>query len=454
MKQSSKPARKGPVSRAALGAALALGMAAGSTMLAAPAMAAKEPKQAPMKLTPNFQKVAVPLQKTVNEAKTRADVVAAKGNRAALATALAAEKAQVDQLFTLIGSEDDRFVAGQFAVTLGGIAEDQALQRRGIDAMIQSGKLPAGELGKLQFISGQLAYQAKDYAGARKMLQAALDGGYTETDPVSLIAETYLAEGQTQQGLSMLQQAIDRQKAAGKAVPDNWYKRGMFAAYRAKMGPQASAFGSGLVQAYPTKENWGIAITIVREIGGIPSQEMLDLLRLMGRTDSYAEGRDYLEYIEAADPRRLPGEALKVIDAGTAAGAFKPPADRIVGEYRAIANERVGSDRASLPKLESDSRAPGASAAIVTANADAFLSYGEAAKAEALYALALTKPGVDAPRVLTRLGIAQADQGKYAEAQASFAKVTGPRKPIADLWTAYAAGGGKALPNAPKTAAQ
>ena len=64
--------------------------------------------------------------------------------------------------------------------------------------------------------------------------------------------------------------------------------------------------------------------------------------------------------------------------------------------------------------------------------------------AEQFYTLALAKPGVDTGRVLTRLGIAQADQGKYAEAQATFAKVQGPRQPIAQLWALYAAQGGKA----------
>ena len=79
-----------------------------------------------------------------------------------------------------------------------------------------------------------------------------------------------------------------------------------------------------------------------------------------------------------------------------------------------------------------------ATAATVSGAADAFLSYGDAAKAESLYAIALNKSGVDANRVLTRLGIAQVDQGKSAEALATLAKVQGPRKPIAQLWSAYA----------------
>ena len=46
--------------------------------------------------------------------------------------------------------------------------------------------------------------------------------------------------------------------------------------------------------------------------------------------------------------------------------------------------------------------------------------------------------GVETPMVLTRLGIAQYDQGKYAEAIETFKKVEGARKEIASLWALYA----------------
>lgn len=436
MIRSSKPVRAGLISRTAL----VLGAMTGAAMLATPAMAAKEPKpakQAPLKLSPAFQKLAVPLQTKINAAKSRPEVAGAQGKPAALASALAGEKAEVDAAFAAASTPDDRFVAGQFALSLGSIAEDPALQRKGVDAMLQSGKSSPADTPKLHFYAGQLAYQAKDFAGARQSLMAAAAGGYTENDPYALLAEISIAEGKTAEGLGMLQQSIDKMKAAGTAVPEAYYRRGLLAAYKAKAPQQASSFAAGLVQSYPTTQNWGIAITIVREISGIPGQDMLDLLRLMGRTNSYNEGRDYLEYIEAADARRLPGEVLKVIDAGVASGKLSA-SDQTVRDARAIASERLAADKASLPGLERDSRAANASAVTVVGGGDAFLSYGDAAKAEALYTIALGKAGVDQPRALTRLGIAQVDQGKYAEAQATFAKVTGPRKPIADLWTAYA----------------
>ncbi|MFX8813159.1 hypothetical protein ABTM61_19730, partial [Acinetobacter baumannii] len=69
------------------------------------------------------------------------------------------------------------------------------------------------------------------------------------------------------------------------------------------------------------------------------------------------------------------------------------------------------------------------------ATADAYLSYGDSAKAEELYKLALSKGGVDAnkDRILTRLGIAQIDVAKYADAKATLAQVGGVRQQLAQL---------------------
>lgn len=192
-----------------------------------------------------------------------------------------------------------------------------------------------------------------------------------------------------------------------------------------------------LVDAYPTKDNWAGAITVVREVGKFPAQETLDLMRLMGRTNSYAEERDYIEYLQAADARRLPGEVQKVLEQGVSTGKLRA-ADPFVVEARTIAGQRLAADRASLGPLERDARAANATGATVAGAGDAFLSYGEAAKAEEFYKIALGKPGVDSDRVLTRLGIAQADLGKFADAQASFNKVGGVRKPIAQLWAIHA----------------
>jgi tetratricopeptide (TPR) repeat protein len=443
--------------------ALAIALMAGSA--AVPAYAkTKAPTPAKMTYSKAFQTAAVVVQKSTEAAKTRADVVAATTNYnnaataynasrgearvsaktaldsalAALGATLSAEKTQLEAAFAAIGNQDDRYSAGSLAIGLGTLAKDVVMQRRGVDAMIASGRPTGAELGRLQFYSGQFAYDAKEYAAARTAFQAAISSGYRENDIDILLAEAYMSDNQVAQGLTVLKQAIDYRNTTPNKAPANWYRRGLGASYKAKLLEQATDFGMSLVRAYPSTDNWAGAISVVREIGKFPPQETLDLMRLMGRTKSFVEDRDYVDYIQAADPRRLPGEVLGVLDTARAAGKLTR-SDLFINESRTVATSRVAADRATLPSYERDARAPSATVATIIGAADTFLSYGDAAKAESLYNIALAKPGGNTPQVLNRLGIAQVDQGNYAGAQATLAKITGPRKYIAQLWSIYAA---------------
>lgn len=458
----SMPLGMSVLARTAMAVALAGGVAA-VALTAAPAEAQRSsaPK---LKLSKGFQGLAVPLSQAIEAAKARPDVVAAvqqakdataaynasrgparqqaKANLdaavAALGNTLSAEKGQLDAAFAAVANPDDTYMAGNMAVSLGGLAQDGRIQRRGLQAMIDSGKVAPADAARFQFFIGNISFDLGEYATARTALEAAIAGGFTENDPQALLAEAYIADKQVATGLGVLQKAIDARAAAGNPAPVSWFRRGLGAAYNAKLLDQAAQFSYGLAKAYPTKDNWAGAITVVREIGQFPSQETLDLMRLMDRTGSWSEERDYIEYIQAADPRRLPGEALKAVEAGLAAGKLRAN-DTFVTDARSMARERLAADQASLPGLERDARLASATGPAVSGAADAFLSYGQPAKAEELYKIALAKPGIDNARVLTRLGIAQFDQGKYAEAQQTFARVEGARRYMAQLWALAAA---------------
>ena len=216
-----------------------------------------------------------------------------------------------------------------------------------------------------------------------------------------------------------------------------WLKRANTIAYTNKLGPEAIDWAILQVQLQPNNFNWLGSAQLVRQFSGYGPQETLDLFRLMlrsGALDNEAKfvSNEYKEYIEAADPRRLPGEVVKVIDKGTAAGALS---GGWVSEARATANGRIAADKASLGGQANTARDGNGVAAV----ADAYLNYGDAAKAEELYAAALAKGATDKDRVLTRLGIAQVDQGKWVAARDSFSKVAGTRTNLAKLWLIYVA---------------
>jgi hypothetical protein len=450
--------------RSALGFALALGTLGGSVVLSAPALAKeKEAKPAPApKPKPSKAFIApyTAAQNAIVAAGKRPDVMAARTQVqtaeaavraartkktqaeartgydaavAALGGLLTPEKGLVDAAYAVATVPDDTMLAGNLAFELGKVGYDKAMQRRGLQSMVESGKMAPAEAARYSYFVGSLAFELKDYPGARKALQAAVAGGYQDDNIEPLVAETYFNENQPAEGLRILEAAADRK---GAAAPEDWLKQGVVVSYRAKQPEFAASFGSKLAGGYPTAENWALSLAVVRDLNRFQSQEQIDLLRLMLRTKSFTEARDYVEYIQAADPRRLPGEALKVIELGLASGKLSS-SDVFVTDNKAIASGRIAADKASLVGLERDARAANATATTAMAAGDAFLSYDDAAKAEAMYLLAMARAGVDAPRVLTRLGIAQTDLGKYADAAATFARVEGPRSQIAKLWLAY-----------------
>jgi hypothetical protein len=413
--------RPGAASRLALAIALS---SATALAVATPAQAAKKQEQeqaqgAKADLSKEFAAAYTPYFQVV---KAKGDVTTVKDSLPAIQAAAK--------------TADDKFTAGQATYSIGLKLNDVAMQRQGVDMMVDSGsKLGAGEQGNLLFGAARLAYDAKDWATARARAQQAVAAGYSG-DVDLLLAETYFGENQAAAGLDLLDKAVAKKVAAGETVPDSWLKRGLAIAAKAQLEPQSAKFAGLYAQYYPSAASWGDAIAIQRNFNNYDGQDLLDLMRLAQRTNSLRSERDYVDYISAADARRLPGETQRIIKEGIAAGKLRA-GDVFVTEANTISSGRVQADLADLPKLANDARGGGATVATLMAAGDAFLSYQKPAEAEQFYTLALAKPGVDTARVLTRLGIAQADQGKSAEAAATFAKVTGPRQPIAQLWTLY-----------------
>lgn len=450
--------------------ALALVAAAATASLVASPSFAKEkkpaaaPAGAKITLSKPFMPIFVAMNKAIEDAKKKPEVLAAQQSLAAANTAynaatttsarktanaqrdaaiaalgasVAAEKAQLDGAFAAATTPDDKYIAGQLGAQFGALSQDRKLIRQGYETMLGSGKYPAADVPKLQSAIGEMCYDLKDYACAQLQLTAAVAGGQRSGNIEVLLADSMIQQGQVTQGLQQLMTTIQARKASGTFAPEDWYRRGLSAAYKAKLLDQAANFSSALVEAYPSKDNWGGAVSVLRLVAKYEVQERLDLMRLMARTHSFAEGADYAEFIQAADPRRAPAEVLVVLEEGLAAGKLQA-GDIFVSEARTQAVARKKEDAAALPGLEKLAMAPNATGNAVAATADAFLSNSQPAKAEMLYSMAMQKGGVDMQRMLTRLGIAQVDQGKYAEAKANFIKIEGIRKPLAQLWITYA----------------
>ncbi len=457
----------------------AFAAASAAVLITSPAMAKDKKAEAAApagpKITPSkaFLPLAQKFQKALDEAKKRPDVVAAQQNftaatnayntattsaarkaalaqrdaaAAALSATIAPERAQLDAVNAGAVTQDDKYYAAQFLAQLGVVAQDKKIVRQGYAGMIASGKVPAADVPKYEAVIGTYCYQDKDYACAREHLPLAIAGGVRDENNELLLADSYFKDSMTPQGVDIVLKAIADRKAAKLPYGPEWYGTPLNAAFKAKLLPESILVSQAMVTDFPTPENWRSAIRVLRWLEKYPPQEMLDLLRLMKRTNTFEDPTDYTEYVENADKLRFPSEVSEVISLGVKAGKLDATGDVSIRDYLAAAKAHEAEDRAGMAAMEARANAPTATYAVINAAADVFQSYGMHAKAEALFNKALamqgadtTKQVVDVPRLLTRIGVAQLDQGKFADAQATFAKVTGPRQPLAQLLSIYTA---------------
>lgn len=435
-------ARKFVASRVTLAVALAAGL---TFAAASPALAAKKEKVAAAVFSDAFRKVAAPIEKVVSGAMAKLPSPAGPADYAKAKTEIDAGlggdgKAAFLAAIPAATTPDDKQVLGTMIRNFGILSQDLALKQQGNALLLESGRLPmagtapAQSVGSISFDAGITAYQMKDWATAAQYFKGAKDAGYVDPNGQLdvLLIDAYKRSGNTQAVIEVSRAEVAAAQARGVAPSESALRQLLQASYDARQLAPSVDYASMLGQYYPA--TWGVAINVVAQLAALPREIDVDLMRLKFLTKGMTDKRDYFLYLEAVDPRAFPGEALKVIEHGIAAGMLTPAE---IAADRANTSARVAADRATLPATARDAMKPSATVAMVTGAGDVFLSYDDPASAETHYTKALGMAGVDASKVALRLGMAQALQGKYAEAEGNFAKVTGQRATVARMWSGY-----------------
>lgn len=432
-------ARKFLISRISLAVALTGGLA----MSVAPTVAfAKEKKDKAPKLAYSKEFSA----KAVDVEKAFADYFAAQAanddvKKQAASTQIKGMKPQIDELGALASTPADKVKLGEFTRNFAILTADTAMQHRGLVMMLDSGGLTPESVGQVQYLAGVTAYQTKDWPTAEKYLRMAYDGGYKDAQGQlsALLADVAKRTGNTAGALEIAQKEIAAAKAAGTKPSETSIRTALQAAYDAKQIDASVEYAAMLGRDYSSPSAWNGAITVVRALVKLQPQEYIDLMRLMDRTNSFQSNVDYGEFIDLGTMQGLSKEVLGVIAKGKASGLITAGNSKANDATRA-ANERIAKDSAEnlLAGYDRDAGKPGANLRTVIGAADSYMAYQQPAKAEAYYQKALGLPGVDKDTATMRVGISQVDQGKLAEAKATFAQVGGARAPVARLWSAYA----------------
>jgi hypothetical protein len=198
--------------------------------------------------------------------------------------------------------------------------------------------------------------------------------------------------------------------------------------------PGTTAIMKDWVAAYPTPTNWRDTLMVYRQMNP-GAENNLDIYRLLRFANGLTGENDYYVYANAALLKGLPGETQSVLDEGFAANKIDKSKDVFTSLY-ANASRKAKADKPTLAAGEKSAMSA-ATAKPAMAMGDAYLSYGDYAKAAALYKAALGKSGVDAGLANLRLGVALARSGDKAGATAAFNAVTGPNAEIAKYWLLF-----------------
>ena len=420
------------VSRIALGAALVLGSA--SMIATAPADAQKKKKG---------QEAAQPAQRSFNISKEERAALLPVQNAVA-AKDWPAAQAGLPAAVAAAQSPDARYAVGRFQLEIGLGTSNVAMQAQGLDNLIASGQVPAADLPVIYRNQAVLANNAGQKAKAEAAFAKVAE--LTPNDPEALINLAQIKNDlrKPKEAVPLITRAIEMKRAAGQPVDESWYKYALKMAFDGRSDPalrQTSVtLSRQLVAAYPTKENWRDALLIFRDSSSLDPAAELDVLRFMRASGALAGERDWFDLADGLYRAGNYGEAKAVLDDGVARKMIDPR-KAAFAELIRLNSARLNGDRASLAGEETKAMA-GASGALALKIGDAFYGYGEHAKALALYRAALTKGGVDANLVNTRIAMAQLASGDRAGAEATFKALTGTRGDLGAFWVAWLARSG------------
>ena len=417
--------------------ALAATLAAGATglVLAAPAVAKdkKEEKAPGMKLSPAVIKVAKPAQDAL------------------VANDPATAEPFVVQIEAAATTEDDKYIAAVMRYNLEAMklnaaqkanpnaaADDTALAKP-LDALIASPSTPAADRGKYYYRRAAMAYNGKQYPTAIDYFTKARAAGYTDDNLGLYLVRAKVESGDLAGGSADLEKQIADMNAKGQKAPEEYYRYAIARSNKSKLKPQTMAWLTKYAAAYPSAKTWYEVLATYGiqqdSVAKLDNQQKMDVFRLMRATGGLADQYYYMEYAQKAQNAGLPTEAASVLKEGLANG--KIPAGNTEAKAMMAETALAIRNEGSFASLETKAKAS-ASGSLAMQTADAYLGDGNNAKAVELYKLALTKGGVDADTVNTRMGIALARSGDKAGAAATFATVKGaPRADIAQLWTTY-----------------
>jgi len=199
---------------------------------------------------------------------------------------------------------------------------DDELAASSFESVVASGRLPAAEqLRVIQAIAGTY-FKIKNYSKAASWSARYIKDGGTDPGVQDLLINSYYLNNDFGAAASELKTLVDSDEKAGRTTSEVHLQL-LLTCYQ-KLGNSAgsSVVLEKLLNSYPKKEYWQLAISHLVHRAGFAERLELDLLRLQLALGDLKHESDFMTMGQLALEAGFPAEAKKVVDQGFAAGVL------------------------------------------------------------------------------------------------------------------------------------
>lgn len=228
-------------------------------------------------------------------------------------------------------------------------AGDNDIAVSSFEAVVASGRLPAGDQVRVIGAIADLLYQMKDYAKTIQWATRYEKEGGNDPSIHQLLIQAYYLAGENANAARLLREQIDADDNAGRAPSED--KLLLLASCYLKMNDNAgyTVALEKLVAHYPKKSYWADLISRVQRKPGFAERLELDVLRLQLATGNLSKSTEFMEMAQLALQAGFPVEAKKIIDQGYSSGVLGKGGDaERQNRLREMANRQAAQDAASI----------------------------------------------------------------------------------------------------------
>jgi hypothetical protein len=312
------------------------------------------------------------------------------------------------------------------------------------ESVVASGRLaPADQLRTIQAIAVTYYNKLKNYTKAASWATRYLKDGGTDPTMQDLLINSYYLNKDYATAAAELKGVAEADEKAGRTTTEQHLQILLSCYESLGNGAGSGAVLEKLLENYPKKDYWALAISHLVHRTGFADRLELDLLRLELALGELKREGDFMEMAMRSMEAGFPSEAKKVIDQAYAAGIFGKGAEaERQKRLQAKANKDSADDLKSLGAGDADAEKAKSGDGMVNTGFNYVLN-GKAEKGLPLMEQGLRKGGLKHPEdAKLHLGIAYIMAGDKAKAVQTLRTVQGNdgTADLAHLWAVYAGG--------------